>query len=185
MTERTKKMDDSEYGKAMQEGSGKQPKISLEQMLSKADADPLALNAPTPEDMRESVSRAKIASHIVVEDMVDGPELTKDESALLDRLSKQHVAIALRRLLLTDPQQPWSEIAAFPEVGLKWSRITDRVIDMASVFCAARQGDRYMREVAEFFGDGRPFTCSRYEAMMEARRLYPGCRTRQLLPQNL
>lgn len=63
-----------------------EPKSSLEELLRLADADPLALNSPTPEDMRETVRRAKIASHVLVDSKEFVPELTKDESALLDRM---------------------------------------------------------------------------------------------------
>jgi hypothetical protein len=160
-----------------------EPKSSLEELLRLADADPLALNSPTPEDMRETVRRAKIASHVLVDSKEFVPELTKDESALLDRLNRQHFVLALRRLLLTDPQLPWSEIADFPEERFAKSRISDRVVDMASVFCVDWHVDRVMREVDEFFADGRPFTRSRFEAMVEARRSCPGCRTRRQLPQ--
>jgi hypothetical protein len=58
-----------------------EPKSSLEELLRLADADPLALNSPTPEDMRETVRRAKIASHVLVDSKEFVPELTKDESA--------------------------------------------------------------------------------------------------------
>ena len=149
----------------------------FEKLLRLADADPLVLNPPTPEEMRESVGRAKVACHLLIQSIEHGPELTKAERGLLESLLPQGI-VAYDGLLRTPPELPWSEIAAFPEDKLEKSRITDRIDDLVGVFCMHEQVDRLMHDVDEFFADGKPFTHSRCEAMMAARLFYPECKTR-------
>lgn len=152
------------------DGTIDMPRLSPEEMLQQADADPLVLSIPTPEQMRECVGRAKVLCHVF---LGGGPLLDDSESTLLESLRLLHFFDATRRLLLSDIQTPWETLADLPEKGLGKTAFTDRISDLVSAFAVCEDADKAIQAVDEFFGDGLPFTCRRYLAMIEIQKESP------------
>ena len=173
MAETTPRESRLAHAKGLLDGTIQMPKLTWEEMLQQADSDPLLLSIPTADQMRECVSRAKVLCHVFLE---GGPLLDDSEKTLLDSLRPLHFFDATRRLLLTDLETPWESLADLPAERLRKTAFTERISDLVSAFALCEDADNAIRAVEEFFGDGLPFSSSRYLAMTEFLKENPGVR---------
>ena len=140
----------------------------LEELIARADADPLLQEIPDEQTMQICISRAKILCWLFEQ---DGPDLTEAEDRFYRRLSQngEIFLFSMQRLLYARFDASEDEIMASTKHDLTLEDIrVRRTVSLAKAFLwvPEHELDECMQKTAEVFNDGMPFTCLRHDVML-------------------
>ena len=141
--------------------------------------DPLLYSVPDDAVMAQCVRRGKVLCHLYFYDGDSLPILSADERRLLEGLKTQpswlHGVWILQNAGLEKIDDELIAIRSKADAGTADPVVAAWVRDLASAFAFVVGGniEKVMLEVAEFYGDGLPFTSARFFAMLKAREENP------------
>jgi len=148
--------------------------------MNAALRDPLLHSVPEDGVMAECVRRGKILCHLYFYDGASLPFLTAEERRLLDGLKEMpswlHGVWILLNAGLEKTDEELVRIRSQAEAGSVSPVVSAWVRDLASAFAFVSDGnvEKAMLDVAQFYGDGLPFTSARFFAMLKFREENPG-----------
>ena len=153
------------------EGRVQVRKEPLQEMIAKANADPLLRMIPDEQTMRICISRAKILCWIF---FGNGPDLTEAEDRFYSRLVEvdEFFILTMQRLAYARFDATEEEILASTKHDLK--RDDYRILWIISLFGAVasippHEIDACMQKTAWIFNDGLPFTSLRLTVLLHAK----------------
>ena len=154
------------------------------QDMNAALRDPLLYRVPDDAVMAQCVRRGKILCHLYFYDGDSLPILSADEQRLLEGLKTQqpswiHGVWILQNAELKKSDDELIAIRSKADAGTADPVVAAWIRDLASAFAFVVDGniEKAMLDVAEFYGDGLPFTSARFFAMLKAKEENPGMLT--------
>ena len=151
--------------------------------MTAALRDPLLYSVPDDAVMAQCVRRGKVLCHLYFYDGDSLPILSADEQRLLDGLKTQpswlHGVWILQNAGLEKSDDELIAIRSKADAGTASPVVAAWVRDLASAFAFVVGGniEKAMLDVAEFYGDGLPFTSARFLAMLKAKEENPSVQT--------